>query len=163
LYSLAQQATRDGTPIIRHPALIWSECAELYAIEDSWMIGDALYVAPVIQPGQTRREVILPPGEWWDVQANRAVSGLAKITADAPFGRTPIFLRRGFALPRFVRAFDTFDATLTGKTGSLDDDIEIWLYPDPKSRATFALFDGAILREGESSPRIAWKIFGDVR
>ena len=168
LYSLSQKATSDGTPIIRHPALVWSDCAELYAIEDSWMIGDALYVAPVIKPGQTKREVILPPGEWWDLQANRAMSGFTKITVDAPFGRTPIFLRRGFALPRFVRTFDTFDRVTNDegqktKVGTLDDDIEVWLYPDPKSRASLALFDGTELREGESTQRITWKIFSDTR
>ncbi len=180
-YSLAKQATRDGVPIIRHPALIWSDCAELYTIEDAWMIGDALYVAPVIRQGETSREVILPPGEWWDVQANRAVRGLARIVVDAPLGKTPVFLRRGFIVPRFARAFDTFDrrpvtddgvsATVNGqpsavipppRVGSLDDDLEAWLYPDPRVRASFELFDGTWLRENEPRAglrRVTWKIF----
>ncbi len=181
-YSLAKQATRDGVPIIRHPALIWHDCAELYAIEDAWMIGDALYVAPVIRQGQTSREVILPPGDWWDMRANRAVRGPARIVVDAPLGRPPIFLRRGFIVPRFVRAFDTFDrrpvtddvvsATVNGQSssvippprvGSLDDDLEVWLYPDPRARASFELFDGTWLRENEphaGARRVTWKIFG---
>lgn len=179
-YSLAKQATRDGTPIIRHPALTWSDCAELYEIEDAWLIGDALYVAPVIRQGQMQREVILPPGDWWDVRANRAVRGLARIVVDAPLGRTPIFLRRGFIVPRFVRAFDTFDRrpttddgsiTVSGqqsavipppRVGSLDDDIEAWLYPDPRMRAAFELFDGTWVREGETRAgvrRVEWRIF----
>ncbi len=161
-YSLAQQATRDGIPIIRHPALIWSERAELYAIEDAWMVGDALYVAPVIHAGQTQRAVLLPPGEWWDVQANRAVPGATKIIVDAPLGRTPIFLRRGFIVPRFVKAFDTFDQGTTAQVGSLTDDLEAWLYPDPTQSAVFELFDGTRLRANETkvgSRNITWKIF----
>ncbi|MCI0478906.1 MAG: hypothetical protein L0Y55_21900, partial [Anaerolineales bacterium] len=163
-YSLSKQATRDGTPIIRHPALIWSDCAELYEIEDAWMIGDALYVAPVIQPGQTQREVILPPGEWWSLNDNRLVRGLARIVVDAPFGRTPVFLRRGFIVPRFIKAFDTFDNVTTARVGHLDDAIEAWLYPDPNARASFELFDGTQLVEGEqpSNRRIAWKILGET-
>ncbi|CAG0946804.1 partial Sulfoquinovosidase, partial [Anaerolineae bacterium] len=181
-YSLSKQATRDGTPIIRHPALIWSDCAELYAIEDAWMIGDALYVAPIVRQGQTRREVILPPSEWWDLNANRAVCGPAKIVVDSPLGCTPIFLRRGFILPRFVKAFDTFDCVTEDggrktediahlssvgrppRVGSLNDAIEVWIYPDSGSRASFSLFDGTVIYEGEAytgKRQLNWKIFAE--
>jgi len=160
-YSLAKQATRDGTPIIRHPALMWSNCAELYEIEDTWMIGDALYVAPVIRQGQTQREVFLPPGEWWDMQANRAVGGLSKIVVNALLGRTPTFLRRGFVVPRFVKVFDTFNDVTTARVGHLDGDIEAWIYPG-ETEASFTLFDGTILREGEAragTRNVEWRFF----
>jgi hypothetical protein len=90
---------------------------------------------------------------------------------DAPFGKTPRFLRRGFILPRFVKSFDTFDMPTADhrpptapppRVGSLDDDIEVWLYPDPSARASFALFDGTELREGEThtgTRRVEWRFF----
>ncbi|MEP7199365.1 MAG: TIM-barrel domain-containing protein [Chloroflexota bacterium] len=154
-YTLAQQAARDGTPIIRHPSLVWPDCDALFRVEDAWLIGDALYVAPVIQPGQTQRELLLPPGEWWSLSDSRAVRGPTRITVDAPFGRVPLFLRRGYMLPKFVSAFDTFtNAATAGRSpspdhrpptlGRLDDPLEVWLYPS-EGEQSFTLFDGTVL------------------
>jgi alpha-glucosidase len=167
LYTLSQEATRDGTPIIRHPALVWHDCAELYSIEDAWMIGEALYIAPVLQPGLTKREVSLPPGEWWNLNEGKPVRGPARITVDAPLGKTPRFLRRGCILPRFVNAFDTFDPVTTASTarqGHLEDDLEVWLYPG-EGASSFTLFDGTVLNSAQrpssiGARRIMWRIFG---
>jgi len=164
LYSLAIQAARIGQPIILHPALLWPDQPELYRVEDAWMIGQALYVAPVVRPGVTRREVILPPGEWWDLNENKSVRGPARIVADAPFGRVPRFLRRGYPLPRFVHSFDTFDDVPTARVGHLTDDLEVWLYADG-GESSFTLFDGTVLnsalRASEiGARRMTWKIFG---
>jgi alpha-glucosidase (family GH31 glycosyl hydrolase) len=162
LYSLAIQANQTGTPVIMHPSLLWPEQPELYQVEDAWMMGEALYVAPVVRQGQTAREVILPPGEWWALNEARPVRGPARIVAEAPFGQAPRFLRRGYILPRFVSAFDTFDDVSTARVGHLGDDLEVWLYP-VKAQSSFTLFDGTVLtRDVESSGprRVSWRIFG---
>jgi hypothetical protein len=76
----------------------------------------------------------------------------------------PCFLRRGFLLPRFARAFDTFDDPTKEigpsslrfaqgglfvfrppTVGSLDDDLEVWLYPG-EGVTSCTLFDGSELR-----------------
>jgi alpha-glucosidase len=155
LYSLSVNATRTGRPIILHPALLWPDWPESYQIEDAWMVGEALYVAPVIQPGQTRREVLLPPGEWWSLTENKPVTGPARVVVESPLGQTPRFLRRGYLLPRFARSFDTFadvpspglrlDAPNT-RYGCLTDELQVWLYPG-EGAASFTLFDGTVLSE----------------
>lgn len=162
LYSLAIQANRTGTPVILHPSLLWPEQPELYQVEDAWMMGEALYVAPVVRQGQTAREVILPPGEWWALNEGKPVRGPARIVAESPFGQVPRFLRRGYILPRFVNAFDTFDDVSTARVGHLGDDLEIWLYP-AKAQSSFTLFDGTVLTPGAESPgprRVSWRVFG---
>jgi alpha-glucosidase (family GH31 glycosyl hydrolase) len=182
LYSLAIEAARTGAPIIRHPSLLWPARAELYQVEDAWLIGEALYVAPVVRPGLRQRQVVLPPGEWWSLTENRPVRGPARLVVEAPFGRVPCFLRRGFLLPRFARAFDTFDdptkeigpssfVLRPPTVGSLDDDLEVWLYPG-EGVASCTLFDGSDLRAeiggdkqilGGSAiqkRRVAWRLYG---
>ncbi|MBM3134898.1 MAG: hypothetical protein FJZ89_06375, partial [Chloroflexi bacterium] len=189
LYSLAIEAARTGAPIIRHPALLWPERPELYEVEDAWLIGEALYVAPVVRPGLRQRQVVLPPGEWWSLTEDRPVRGPARLVVEAPFGRVPCFLRRGFLLPRFARAFDTFDSPIEDKgqmanvmrhascvmrpptVGSLDDDLEVWLYPG-EGVASCTLFDGSDLRaeigggkrllagSATQKRRVAWRLYG---
>ncbi len=182
LYSLAINAARTGKPIILHPALLWPDQHELYQVEDAWMIGEALYVAPVIQPGVTQREVVLPPGEWWDLNDHKPARGPARITVDAPFGRTPRFLRRGYILPRFAQSFDTFDDPTKDerrttnkigpssfvirppKVGSLGDDLDVWLYPSDGA-SSFTLFDGTVLdsslrASSIGARRTTWTIYG---
>jgi alpha-glucosidase len=163
LYSLARQAAQSGTPIIRHPALIWPECEMLYEIEDAWLIGDALYVAPIVRQGQTQREVILPPGEWWSLNENKPIQGPARIIAQSALGQTPRFLRRGFILPRYAKSFDTFETVSTAHVGHLGDPIEAWLYQG-SVKSAFTLFDETTLREGETNigtRQVAWKLLGN--
>ncbi len=169
LYTLAHEAHRTGIPIIRHPALIWPDVSELYEVEDAWMIGDALYVAPVVRPGLRRREVILPPGDWWSLNDGRPLRGPTRVMVEAPLGQTPRFLRRGFLLPRRARAVDTFDPTdpsaYLARVGSPDDDLEVWVYWGSEA-ASFLLFTGDELRieadgtrtEVLGHRRVAWKI-----
>lgn len=147
LYSLAVEASRNGAPLIRHPALLWPDRAELYGVEDAWMIGDALYVAPVVRPGQDSRTVLLPPGRWWDLNANRPLEGPARLVVPAPYGCVPRFLRQGYPLPCFARSFETFADVPGVQRGSLDDPLRVLLYPGP-GEVHFTLFDGRRLCAG---------------
>jgi len=45
--------------------------------------------------------------------------------------------------------------------GTLEDTIAAWVYPDPTKPASFELFDGTQLTEGEQprNRKIEWKVF----
>jgi len=113
---------------------------------------------------------------------HKPVRGPARITVDAPFGRTPHFLRRGYILPRFAQSFDTFDDPTKDerrttnkigpssfvirppKVGSLDDDLDVWLYPSDGA-SSFTLFDGTVLdsslrASSIGARRMTWAIYG---
>ncbi len=63
---LAKIATETGLPVVRHLALGWQDDSKVYNIDDEFMMGDGLLVAPVLSDA-TSRTVYLPEGEWKDL------------------------------------------------------------------------------------------------
>ncbi len=97
--TLAHLARRTGAPMVR--PLWWAAPEEraLRDCEDAFLLGDALLVAPVLEAGAVRREVRLPRGRWYDTATGRAYEGPAKVPADAPLERIPVFARAGAVVP----------------------------------------------------------------
>jgi alpha-D-xyloside xylohydrolase len=57
-------------------------------------------VAPVLERGQTSREVYLPAGHaWYDFWTGRKYQGGQRVPADAPLAVLPLFVRAGSILP----------------------------------------------------------------
>ncbi|KOV62857.1 glycosyl hydrolase [Streptomyces sp. MMG1121] len=102
--TLAQLARRTGAPYVR--PLWWGapEDRALRACEDTFLLGDALLVAPVLDPGADRRAVQLPRGRWYDTVTEQAYEGPAQVLVDAPLSRIPVFARAGAVIP--VRGAD---------------------------------------------------------
>jgi alpha-glucosidase len=98
-YTLAWQAGRTGAPPARPPCWAHPESAELRAADDAFLLGDALLVAPVFEPGATRRSVTLPPGEWRELEGEGRFTGPGRAELDAPLERIPVLVRAGSVLP----------------------------------------------------------------
>jgi len=71
LYTLAHRAHRTGEPILRPLLYDFPQATELHRIEDQLMVGPLLMIAPVCEPGISEREVLLPPGAWYDFHTGR--------------------------------------------------------------------------------------------
>ena len=99
----------EGLPVMRHLALSHPDDARAVARDDEWMLGDHLLVAPVLEPGATRRQVYLPAGRWVDLwrsadgglrRLRRAhvLRGGREISLPAPEHELPLLVRYGSAL-----------------------------------------------------------------
>ncbi|MFJ4951859.1 glycoside hydrolase family 31 protein [Streptomyces sp. NPDC088760] len=102
--TLAHLARRTGAPYVR--PLWWGapEDRALRDCEDSFLLGDGLLVAPVLDPGAERRAVRLPRGRWYDTVTEEAYDGPAQVLLDAPLSRIPVLARAGAVIP--VRGAD---------------------------------------------------------
>ena len=72
-------------------------CAD---VDDQFMFGPDLLVAPVLEQGARRRHVYLPAGAMWrDAWTGQQFKGGEEIQADAPLERIPLYLRDEARLP----------------------------------------------------------------
>jgi alpha-D-xyloside xylohydrolase len=77
-------------------------------VDDQFMFGPDLMVAPVLHQGQRTRRVYLPAGTiWTEVWTEQALDGGQWITADAPLDRIPLYVRGQVKLP--IRAVNRKD------------------------------------------------------
>ena len=99
LYSSVAQTHRTGMPLIRALCLAYPRDAKAVLVEDAYMWGDHLLVAPVCEKGATARSVYLPDGDWYHYWNGQVVKGGTTVKLDAPLETLPLLVKAGAILP----------------------------------------------------------------
>lgn len=100
LHAQFRVAHEQGIPAMRPLFLDFPADARSWTVEDQFLLGPDVLVAPVLAPGATERAVYLPDGcEWTDAWTGTRYAGGTTVTADAPAHRIPVFLRQGAKVP----------------------------------------------------------------
>lgn len=99
LYALAEGVRGTGAPFMRGLFLDYPEDPACADIQDQYMFGPALLVAPVLHQGQRQRQVYLPEGLWYDFWTERPIQGGRAVTVEAPLDTLPLFVKAGSILP----------------------------------------------------------------
>ncbi len=95
-----QLAHDKGMPPMRPLFFDFPNDEESARIDDEYLFGPDLLVAPLIAAGVRQREVYLPVGtHWTDAWSGQTFDGGQRITAEAPLARIPLYLRAGAQLP----------------------------------------------------------------
>jgi alpha-D-xyloside xylohydrolase len=102
---LAQAAASSGLPIMRHLSLEYPDDPVAVNVDDEFLLGRELLVAPVLEEGARSRQVYLPAGRWTAVEnPGQTLEGGRYYTIDAPLDKIPLFARSGASIPRFAFA-----------------------------------------------------------
>jgi alpha-glucosidase (family GH31 glycosyl hydrolase) len=140
LYTLFHEAATRGLPVVR--PLFFADPADpkLRAVDDAFLLGDALLVAPVLAPRKRARSVLLPHGGWYrfepGVRIPSGVEGLItarRVRVKAPLGALPLFAHAGaivFECEPRERASAGFGDTLT-----------VHVFLDARGRAAGAVYE----------------------
>ena len=99
LYSTFARCTQDGMPIVRPLFMADPTDPALRDLDDAFMLGDSILVAPVFEAGATQRELVLPRGVWYEFDTGKLIDGARTVTVSAPLDRLPIYVRAGKTLP----------------------------------------------------------------
>ncbi len=99
LYTLAWEAVHTGWPVMR--PLFWLEPANqaLWEVEDAFILGSALLVAPVLDAGISARQVTLPGGEWFDFWTDQILAGPTIHNSPVDLEHIPLLVRNHQILP----------------------------------------------------------------
>lgn len=100
IYSLAGDTWhRDGS-IMRALAADFAADRQVLDINDQYLFGHAVMVAPVHQYGARERSVYFPAGAtWYDLQTGERYAGGQSRTVAAPLDKIPVYVRAGSILP----------------------------------------------------------------
>ena len=91
LKSLYQEASKNGSPIMRAMFYEFPEDEKCWNEYSQYMFGSKYLVAPILEMNQFERDVYLPEGTWKDTLDNAIYKGNTTIKAKAPIDHIPVF------------------------------------------------------------------------
>jgi alpha-D-xyloside xylohydrolase len=94
-----QRYASDGTPPFRALALDTPGDKRLHKVDDQYLIGDRMMVAPLFAEGDTDRKVVLPEGVWHDFWTGETLKGNMEIMVPASTEKIPVYVKSGSIVP----------------------------------------------------------------
>jgi alpha-glucosidase len=150
IYAAFLDASETGAPVQRPLVFDFQDDPLTRDLDDEYLFGPHLLVAPVVEAGQVARQVYLPAGEWYDWYSGERHDGATYLRVDTPMDHIPLFVRAGAVVPMWPQA-------PASTAGHHPDAIELHLFvPAADGRhesvlreddgLTFAAADGRHLR-----------------
>ena len=97
-----EKASEDGTPLYRPLFFDFENDSQTYSIDNQFMFGPDLLVAPILEYRARERSVYLPSGtQWTDARTGKQYDGGQMITVQADIDSIPVFYRNGRDLMLF--------------------------------------------------------------
>jgi alpha-glucosidase len=140
IQQLFVQHTRTGAPLIR--PLSWHYPDDHFAceIDDQFLFGEDILVAPILQKGRTTRSVYFPEGKWHKFDGETSYDGERLHQISLAIGEVPAFVRDGAVLPLadpIQTTSELLQSTITfvcygdsGKCTFYEDDGATFMYQD---------------------------------
>ncbi|HUI55397.1 MAG TPA: TIM-barrel domain-containing protein [Bryobacteraceae bacterium] len=75
VYAQAKDSSGRGLPMVRALFIEYPEDPGAWLVEDEYLFGADILVAPLMEAGTSARDVYLPAGQWIDYQTGKTYSG----------------------------------------------------------------------------------------
>ena len=106
VYAQAKDSSERGLPMLRALFVEFPRDPGSWTVEDEYLFGSQILVAPLMEAGTHGRDVYLPPGQWIDYQTGAVYAGGWHAIAA---GEIPVVMlvRNGAAIPQIQLAQST--------------------------------------------------------
>ena len=96
LKKLMLQAHEYGDPVMRTLFYEFPTDKKAWEVDNTYLLGDALLIAPIMEYQANKRQVYLPADETWiDLWTQKSYLGGQEITVEANLDQIPLFVRAG--------------------------------------------------------------------
>ena len=75
VYAQSKDASERGLPMVRALFIEYPGDAGSWLVDDEYLFGSDILVAPLFEAGSKGRDVYLPPGQWIDYQSGKSFAG----------------------------------------------------------------------------------------
>ena len=106
VYAQAKDASERGLPMVRALFIEYPGDPGSWQVEDEYLFGSDILVAPLMETDASARDVYLPPGQWIDYQTGKVYAGGWH---NIPAGQIPVVMlvREGAVIPQIKLAQST--------------------------------------------------------
>ncbi len=101
LYDLLWQGEKTGLPVMRPLFLHNQSDSNTYNLNDQFLAGENILMAPVLEQGQNYRKVYLPEGKWIDYWTGKEHQGNNYILKETPIDILPMYIKEGSIIPNY--------------------------------------------------------------
>ncbi len=108
-YTLAYENSTTGMPLMRPVFFEDENDASLIDEKDSYLWGDAFFVAPVMDPGAASVRTQLPNGVWFDFWNGQRYRGGSEVEIPVTLETIPVLVRAGSFVPMTEEILTTRD------------------------------------------------------
>jgi alpha-glucosidase len=146
MQNLFREAELTGAPIWRPLLFEFQDDERTYDVEDQYMFGDRIMVAPIVDQGKERRRVYLPRGSRWvDYWTGQTYAGGRYLERQTGIETLPLYVRGGSIIPRRETQLYTGEKPLTNLT------LDTWMSRNGTAATSYYEDDGATkdYQEGE--------------
>ncbi|MGD0206536.1 MAG: TIM-barrel domain-containing protein [Verrucomicrobiota bacterium] len=106
VYAQARDSSEHGLPMLRALFIEFPNDPGSWLVEDEYLFGSSILVAPLFHENTTARDVYLPPGTWIDYQTGKAWDGGWQHIEAGPLP-VVMLVRDGTVLPQIQLAQST--------------------------------------------------------
>jgi len=93
-----QRYADDGTPPFRALVLDSPDDKRLHKIDDQYMVGDRMMVAPLFA-GEKSRKIVFPEGNWHDFWTGAPIQSATEVSVPSSTEKIPVYVKSGSLVP----------------------------------------------------------------